>query len=331
MDLGMAKARFLLAAERWDEARSIFEDVRANGNPGPDMAQGLLLTLGQLGRHAEAVAVGEDAVRKLPDHSPLRTGLASTLLQLGDAKAAQPHIGHALSLNRYDQTALALQGLAWRLADDGREQVLNDYEQAVQVINIAPPEGYRDMAQFNQDLNAFLDGLHPPVREYIDQSLRQGTQTTGLLFDRGLDLVERLKDRIAQAVQAYVADMPVSPDHPFFGRRGNGFRFEGSWSSRLRSQGFHTSHIHAGGWISSCYYVALPDVIADEKGKQGWLEFGRPSKTLEGALHLKDPVCRAIRPGAGQLALFPSYMFHGTVPFRSGQDRTTIAFDALPL
>jgi hypothetical protein len=28
--------------------------------------------------------------------------------------------------------------------------------------------------------------------------------------------------------------------------------------------------------------------------------------------------------------LFPSYMWHGTIPFRSSQHRTTIAFDAIP-
>jgi hypothetical protein len=34
---------------------------------------------------------------------------------------------------------------------------------------------------------------------------------------------------------------------------------------------------------------------------------------------------------AGRLVLFPSYMWHGTVPFLSPTARTTIAFDAIPL
>jgi hypothetical protein len=32
----------------------------------------------------------------------------------------------------------------------------------------------------------------------------------------------------------------------------------------------------------------------------------------------------------GRLILFPSYMWHGTVPFRATAARTTIAFDAVP-
>ena len=37
-----------------------------------------------------------------------------------------------------------------------------------------------------------------------------------------------------------------------------------------------------------------------------------------------------MRPKPGRLALFPSYMWHGTVPFTTDESRLTIAFDAVP-
>jgi len=37
-----------------------------------------------------------------------------------------------------------------------------------------------------------------------------------------------------------------------------------------------------------------------------------------------------VQPLVGRLVLFPSYMWHGTVPFRALQNRTTVAFDVLP-
>jgi hypothetical protein len=37
-----------------------------------------------------------------------------------------------------------------------------------------------------------------------------------------------------------------------------------------------------------------------------------------------------IRPIRGRLALFPSYVWHGTVPFQDEQPRVTIAFDVSP-
>ena len=37
-----------------------------------------------------------------------------------------------------------------------------------------------------------------------------------------------------------------------------------------------------------------------------------------------------VQPKPGRLVLFPSYMWHGTVPFASSQQRLTVAFDAVP-
>jgi hypothetical protein len=60
--------------------------------------------------------------------------------------------------------------------------------------------------------------------------------------------------------------------------------------------------------------------------RQGWIKFGEPAFKVT----LKDPIRRAIQPRPGRLVLFPSYMWHGTVPFRDAQARTTIAFDVVP-
>ena len=81
------------------------------------------------------------------------------------------------------------------------------------------------------------------------------------------------------------------------------------------------------GWISSCYYVAVPDAAKDESARQGWIKFGEPSFDVA----LKNPVRRAIQPVPGRLVLFPSYMWHGTIPFRDAAARTTIAFDVVPV
>ena len=43
-----------------------------------------------------------------------------------------------------------------------------------------------------------------------------------------------------------------------------------------------------------------------------------------------DSIRRAIQPKPGRLVLFPSYMWHGTIPFHADAVRTTIAFDVVP-
>jgi uncharacterized protein (TIGR02466 family) len=182
------------------------------------------------------------------------------------------------------------------------------------------------MESFNAELNAWLDRMHPTTREYLDQSLRNGSQTPDKLFGAGHDLVERLQIRIREAIARYIAEMKEDDRHPLLSRKARNFDYTGSWSSRLRDCGFHTNHIHPEGWISSCYYVALPRAVEDADGRQGWIKFGEPALDVT----LKEPIRRAIQPRQGRLVLFPSYMWHGTIPFHDTEPRTTIAFDVIP-
>jgi hypothetical protein len=135
-----------------------------------------------------------------------------------------------------------------------------------------------------------------------------------------------VRDAIADAVAKYIRELPDDPDHPMARRKQDEFSFSGSWSCRLASSGYHTNHVHPKGWISSAYYVHLPDAVDDETGRQGWLKFGESNL----ALGARDTPARHERPVVGRLVLFPSYFWHGTVPFRSSDNRLTVAFDVVP-
>jgi hypothetical protein len=66
--------------------------------------------------------------------------------------------------------------------------------------------------------------------------------------------------------------------------------------------------------------------VENTSTQEGWIKFGEPGYDVG----LKDPVRRTVQPRVGRLVLFPSYTWHGTIPFHAPQDRTTIAFDAVP-
>jgi len=95
---------------------------------------------------------------------------------------------------------------------------------------------------------------------------------------------------------------------------------------RLNSAGYHTNHMHTAGWMSSALYIALPDEVRAGGDQAGHIQFGVPLLDKDLAL----PPRRVIRPEVGTLVLFPSYMWHGTIPFHSQQPRLTVAFDLLP-
>ena len=98
------------------------------------------------------------------------------------------------------------------------------------------------------------------------------------------------------------------------------------WVNVMGRGAVHGLHLHPLSTISGTYYVAVPEAAKDESARQGWIKFGEPSLDIA----LKNPVRRAIQPVPGRLVLFPSYMWHGTVPFRDQAERTTIAFDVVP-
>ncbi len=287
---------------------------------------GLALIFARLGDLESAVREHEIVLKMEPANAHAWRNFAETLIRVGDAKGAQSAAEESLAIEPNHQSAIAIWGTALALQDDARAEYLNDYENLVQTFELRPPEGYADMESFNRDLNVYLDRLHGGSREYLEQTLRGGTQSLDSLFGKGHDLVERLRARIDEAVAAYIAKMSDDENHPLMKRRSKKFDYAASWSARLHDCGYHTNHVHPKGWISSAYYVALPESVSDTEGKQGWIKFGEPY--FEAGL--KEPIRRAVQPQTGTLVLFPSYMWHGTVPFHSAQARTTIAFDVVP-
>lgn len=324
--LPLAKGDFLFLKQDFDHAEAEF---RRAGRLLPDNVKphdGLAMVLAHRGEFDAAIVEHETAVGMEPENVQAWRNFSRTLVKAGDTKKAIEAAERALAIEPTDQGSLAIWSIALRAHGDSRDEILNDYENFVQVFELPPPEGYTDMEAFNRELNAYLDRLHRDKRECIDQTLRHGTQTLDDLFGKGHTLVERLRARIDEAVTTYIAKMKDDDAHPLLKRRRNEFKYAASWSSRLHDCGFHTNHVHPKGWISSAYYIALPDAVADAKTKEGWIQFGAPDFDAG----LKDPVRRVERPTPGKLVLFPSYMWHGTNPFHSQQPRTTIAFDVIP-
>src|ERR1700759_3903080 len=130
-------------------------------------------------------------------------------------------------------------GKVWRMLGDERDEALKGYDSWIRIYDLEQSEGFSDLESFHAELNAWLDRVHPATREYLDQSLRGGTQTPDKLFGAGHGLVGKIQRRIREAVDRYIADMKPDEKHPLFARRPRGLDYSGSWSSRLNDCGFH--------------------------------------------------------------------------------------------
>jgi hypothetical protein len=171
------------------------------------------------------------------------------------------------------------------------------------------------------ELADVLRTLHILRAPYPEQSVRGGTQTDRPLFFHPDPAIQSARRKITTAVRTYVDALPpADPTHPLLAPRRNEILFEGSWSVRLKAKGFHASHTHVMGWISSAFYVALPEEPGPSPS--GWLALGTPPPEI--GLDLQPYV--TVEPRPGRLVLFPSTMWHSTFAFDAGE-RLTIAFD----
>jgi len=275
---------------------------------------------------ALALPLAERALHAMPANTAARSLLAAALLGVGDARSALPHCDALRAAAPDDQYFIALQTIAWRLLDDPRYREYCDYAQWVLPQHLEAPTPWSDLASFFTDLRSSLDRLHNPHgHPLLFQSLRHGTETTEDLSRSDDPAIRALFAAFDTPIRRYLEHIHNGPE-PLRRRNIGRWRFNGSWSVRLRSSGFHTNHVHPRGWISSACYIELPDVGNDAEENAGCLTFGQPSLITTPAL----PAEHIVRPEVGMLVLFPSYFWHGTVPFASERSRLTVAFDVVP-
>lgn len=328
-ELWRTLAQLLHRLERKDEACAALAEARSLGCPdSPEFCLVEATSLAWQGKDDEATRQLDALDRACPRHRGIKLAFAQHALSNGDPARAESLCAEVLQQVPFDQLALAYRGTAWQLLEDPRESWLLDYERMISQVNVSPPEGYDSTAAFFDALAEVLTSLHRTRAHPIEQTLRGGTQTNGFLFRLKAPLLRELEAQIRIAVREILSAFPKHPDHPLWGRRPrhDRVRFSGAWSVRLNSAGYHTNHVHPEGWISSALYVALPNEVRAGRDQAGHIQFGVP--LLDKDLGL--PPRRVVKPEVGTLVLFPSYMWHGTIPFHSQQPRITVAFDLLP-
>ena len=258
--------------------------------------------------------------------------LFTRAMAIDDPGTKISHIRHCLRTGRIEQAdglaTAALQAahaasvwpymsIIWRLLKDDRAIWLDGAPPMIATVDL-------DFTVVELDgLADTLRRLHTTRYHPAGQSLRGGTQSEGALFSRVEPELQALRSKVVTAVRTYVDKLPAfDAKHPLLGTPRNEILFSGSWTVRLRAQGFHIHHTHPFGWISSALYVALPSPLTQGATQAGRLQLGAPPPDLRVDL----PAYATIEPKPGRLVLFPSTMWHATLPFDEGE-RLTVAFD----
>jgi uncharacterized protein (TIGR02466 family) len=156
----------------------------------------------------------------------------------------------------------------------------------------------------------------------VSKSNRGVWHSQGNLFDSEVPCILRVREAAEEAVLEVTRRIKSKVDPASL--RLKLF----AWMNANPPGGFNAPHTHPGAHWSGVYYVTQPDV---EEGSAGMIEFLDPRSDLPhwrllgaGAFRPK----RKLRPTAGELVVFPSYLPHWVYPNESDEERVTIAFNA---
>ena len=159
------------------------------------------------------------------------------------------------------------------------------------------------------------------VWEPDNKTTRLGYQTENTIFQAGkyCSLLEKI---ISNEIKSYYTEF-ASSDCLYMTSWPANYNLSG-WFVRLIKDGHQEAHIHPDGWLSGVVYLKT-----------------LPTDSSEGAIELSlhgydfpvidnDYPRKIHHPNKGDIILFPSSLFHRTIPFKTDTDRCVIAFDLVP-
>lgn len=284
--------------------------------------------LSSLGRTEEAIAECEGVIDGNPDFADAYQELSAILLTAGKAREALALCDDFLATRTYDCSLMSVKVLALNeTGDPAAARRFGGFDDLVTQIHIAPPAGFASLGEFRQAIIGEAK-THPQFTYDPPEKTTRGGGQTGNLFLESPPAIQRFKDMMAREVRAYIDGLPAASEHPFVAARPSEIGLEG-WAVFLREEGYQKPHIHPSGWLSGVYYLKVPDGISvSDPDRRGWIEFGRPVEDYKcRAQPVLEPVC----PREGMLVLFPSYLFHRTIPFTAAEERVSLAFDVSDL
>ena len=152
------------------------------------------------------------------------------------------------------------------------------------------------------------------------KTTKGGFQTNGKLFSNNSPNLTILEDIIKKELISYKLkfmnyDLRIIQNWPE--------KIElNAWYVRLLKGGHQSSHIHPGGWVSGVFYLKT---VPSPRNQEGAIKFGLhgyeyPIKNEKLPFKIHQPV-------NGDLVLFPSSLFHETIPVKQELERCVIAFD----
>lgn len=330
-------------------AQAAFERARALAPDDPDAHINLGTLAASQQRLDEAAQYLRRAVALAPEHARAHANLGRVLSRQGQHEAARAALQRACECDP-DDAMLAMDAALARIAAQAEPEALTLIEQARRRHpGHAGLLAARTLALAGQGRHAEvrrLQGLHrfvrtgaldvdpsaiastvladPTLTESPRSHATRGGRHSGALDPDRDPALGRLRDAIVARLRRYIEELPDIP-HPFVQARPRALGLE-LWSVVLTEGGYQVPHIHPDAWLSGVFYAQLPPAVGSEDGEAGCVRLGDIDPALR---HRAQFERRTLVPEVGMLVLFPSYLWHRTVPWRGEGRRVSVAFDVV--
>lgn len=335
---------------RLEEAEKILDQIPSLQ---PKFALGHLslgVTKAALGKSEEAISCFERAIELQPDMNAAHYELGKSYKSSGDQEKALECLSKVNNLVARVQVIETLHELGRNDEVLTRLEALNQNEPKnlraaafsafiSQQYDVENTHGFctdpmqfiavQDIAKHLDDDLKLLDDLMLAADElstvWQHATTKGGTQTHGNLFDASIDNKHfaALEKIIRKELRNY-RETFKGRDDGLIKEFPKEFSLRG-WRVKLMKGGHQKPHIHSGGWVSGVLYLQVPKKMKGNEGSIAFSLHGYDYRKEKEDIPYKDHL-----PKAGELVLFPSSLFHWTIPFDSDEERQCIAFDVIP-
>ncbi len=151
--------------------------------------------------------------------------------------------------------------------------------------------------------------------------LFNGEQTSGNLFSLEQPFIKSLKKAIEEKIDQYRFKFKDS-NQGFINNWPKDYILNG-WMIGMKKGGFLKQHNHEYGWITGSFYLQIPKYKNEkDSGNIAFSYLGAeyPTKGKDFELTIQNIKSRDI-------CIFPSSLFHQTIPFQSSEERICFVFD----
>ena len=319
-----------------------------------DSHYNLGLVYGELGELQKEKSCYEKAIQINPNYADVCNNLGRVLQELGEQQKAMSCFEKAIEINPSHTNALHNmlrflytmddQSIFFKKLDDrikqgeinaliGSLSSRSEIKYGIKRLNPFCEDPLKYVLKTNLTerydfKNIFVKGVKNIIKDDMVSRRRQdlltnGYQTAGNLFVQKNDFIDKIKNIIHLEIEKYqihfkdskeglIRSWPTTPNL-------NG------WLVSMKSGGKLSAHMHEEGWVSGSVYINVPPKLKTNSGNLVVCIDDEKHTTRKNINQKK-----IIDVVTGSLCLFPSSLYHYTIPFEAEEERIVLAFDLMP-